>query len=299
MTNYLEKPRFDTVIIWSHGLQYKNEIIEQIRDVSGFEIVRIVKYRPKSMKKFVRKVYSYDYAPLAHLKSKIAYLNSLEPVVLCIVIKNGAPQEDMFGEGKFRHSESVTLKNLKTKLRLQFNPYDNGKMSHDHVIHATDNEEQSYHILNAVEDIDIQKLYTNNLFSMPYFLGKVLSLHIEEVEIDRLLCGQATGSSDAFKIEHTNVENSLQYQALANDSGLAAYDEYIKKYSGTALTSDYNIKKYVTLSRDFRYLSSGFETSYVTVEANAEGRLVIVDGLHRAAMHLNNGNNSIKVCITQ
>jgi hypothetical protein len=299
MTIIREKPRFDTIIIWSHGLKHKKEIIDEIRRTEGFEIVRFVQYRPKSMKKFVRKVYSYDYAPLAHLKEKIAYLNSIEPIVLCIVVKNNRPKVDFYGEGKFRHSESVTLKNLKTQLRVKFNPYENGKMTHDHVIHATDNEEQSYHILNAVEDIDIRSLYIKNPFEIPYFIGKVSKCEIKTIGFNNLYCGQAEGKTDSYTIKYVEVKNSIQFQALQCDESFKCYEQYIEAFNGTALKSDYNAKKFKQLSDSFKYLSGAHKSSYVVVRLDSLGRYIILDGLHRAALHHNNDNENIRVCIIE
>ena len=91
--------RYDSIIIWGHGLPYLGEILRMLRNIDTFDIVRIVKYKPSNMKKFIRTVYSYDYAPLAHLKSKIKYLEKVEPSLVCIVINNNFPDVDILGEG--------------------------------------------------------------------------------------------------------------------------------------------------------------------------------------------------------
>jgi hypothetical protein len=77
MKNLRKESRYDSIIIWGHGLSYLEEILMMLRKIETFDIVRIVKYKPSNMKKFIRKVYSYDYAPLAHLKSKIKYLEKV------------------------------------------------------------------------------------------------------------------------------------------------------------------------------------------------------------------------------
>lgn len=293
--NCLQNSRYDSIIIWGHGLQYKDDILDMVRETDGFEIVRIVKHKPKNMKRFVNQVYSYDYAPLAHLKSKIKYLQSVEPCLLCVIVKNKLPDIDILGEGKFRHRESLKLKQLKTEIRERFNPYENGVMTHDHVIHATDNEEQTFHILRAIGDIDISKYYTKNLYSLPFFLGKQDKYSIVELDFEQLLCGQASGDSDSFAITHFPIEDSVQYKALSD--GSEAYKQYVSKYLGTALKSDYNVDKFLSLTDDFKYLSTGFENSYVTVRQIKENKYLIVDGLHRASIHLFQSNSTIRVCL--
>jgi len=295
MKKLRRESRYDSIIIWGHGLSHIEEILMMIRNIKTFDIVRVVKYQPSNMKKFIRKVYSYDYAPLAHLKSKIKYLERVEPSLICIVIKNHFPDIDILGEGSFRHKESLTLKKLKTEIRKRFNPYKDGEMTHDHIIHATDNEEQTHHILNAIGDISIKDYYQSNLYSIPFFLGKQVKYKIMEVESGNLVCGQAQGESEKFQIIRVPVKESVQYRALFGEE--KAYQEYVTKYLGTALKSDYHVDKFLSLAKDFRYLSPGHENSYVVVKELAEKGYLIADGLHRASLHLSQGNTKIKVCV--
>lgn len=294
--NVLRKDsRYDSIIVWGHGLPYLEHILTMIREVDDFDIVRIIKHEPASMKKFVRKVYSYDYAPLAHLKSKIKYLEKVAPVLTCVVINNRTPDVDILGEGSFRHKESLTLKKLKTEIREKFNPYKDGEMTHDHIIHATDNEEQTHHILNAIGDIDIEKYYLSNLYSVPFFLGPQSSYEIKELPFEFLLCGQAKGKSDNFNIEKVTVQQSVQYKALCNEEG--EYRAYVNRYLGTALKIDHSVGNYLSLKKDFKYLSSEYATSFVTVKKICKEKYLIMDGLHRAALHLSQNFEKIKVCI--
>jgi hypothetical protein len=296
--NILHKDsRFDSIIIWGHGLSHLEHILAMIREIDSFDIVRIIKHKPSSMKKFIRKVYSYDYAPLAHLKSKIKYLEKVEPSLVCIVINNSSPEVDILGEGSFRHKESLTLKKLKTEIRKKFNPYKNGEMTHDHIIHATDNEEQTHHILNAIGDIKIEKYYHSNLFSVPFFLGKHSSYEIKELSFNFLVCGQVIGDSDNFCIEQVPVNDSVQYKALYGRDN--EYRAYVNQFLGTALKADHSVDNYLRLKKNFKYLSGKHASSFITVKKLNEERYLIMDGLHRAALHLSQNTKKIKVCIIQ
>lgn len=295
MKSLHKESRYDSIIIWGHGLSHLEQILMMLRNIDTFDIVRIVKYQPSNMKKFIRKVYSYDYAPLAHLKSKIKYLEQVEASLVCIVINNHIPDVDILGYGDFRHKESLTLKKLKSEIRERFNPYKDGKMTHDHIIHATDNEEQTHHILNAIGDMDIEHYYNSNLYSVPFFLGKQSSYEIKEITFDRLVCGQAVGKSDNFRIIQMAVDKSVQYKALYD--GVAEYQEYIDTYLGTALKADHSIPKYLNLKRNFKYLSTSHQNSYVIVKELSKEKYLIMDGLHRAALHFSQNFKNIKVCI--
>ncbi len=294
--NMLQKEsRYDSIIIWGHGLSHLEEILTMIREIGSFDIVRIIKHKPSSMKKFVRKVYSYDYAPLAHLKSKIKYLEKVEASLVCIVINNTQPAVDILGTGSFRHKESLMLKKLKTEIREKFNPYKDGEMTHDHIIHATDNEEQTHHILNAIGDISIEKYYQANLYSVPFFLGQQSSYEIKELSFNHLVCGQAQGDSDNFRLQQVPVQHSVQYNALFDKED--DYKAYINKYLGTALKADHSVDNYLRLKENFKYLSAEHASSFVTVKKLSEEKYLIMDGLHRAALHLSQNHKKIKVCI--
>ena len=67
--------RYDYLLIWGHGLQYKNEIVNEIESNPNFKIEYFIYHEPKSIKKLVNEIYSYDYAPVFHLKGKTKYLS--------------------------------------------------------------------------------------------------------------------------------------------------------------------------------------------------------------------------------
>ena len=69
----LGRERYAYFLIWGNGLQYKKEIINLLRNAEFIEILRIMKYRPKSVDHLVNAIYSYDYAPIQHLKGKTQY----------------------------------------------------------------------------------------------------------------------------------------------------------------------------------------------------------------------------------
>ena len=103
----LIRSRIDCILVWGHGLKHLEDIIFEIEKNKNFEVLKIIKHIPKSQKKLVKEVYSYDYAPFYHLKNKTKYLMKVDNVVCFIIVKNIIPNEDFYGEGAFRHVESV------------------------------------------------------------------------------------------------------------------------------------------------------------------------------------------------
>lgn len=54
----LRKERYDYFLIWGNGMLYKEEILGIVRSKESLKILRIMDYRPRSVARFVRKVYS-------------------------------------------------------------------------------------------------------------------------------------------------------------------------------------------------------------------------------------------------
>lgn len=277
-------------------MAYFDEIVTLVRNEPDFDIVKITKHRPNNIKKFVREVYSFDYAPFWHLKTKTKYLLKTEKEVCFLFIENRREEWDFLGEGSFRHKESLSLKSFKDRVRDRFNPRENGKRTENHVIHATDSEEQAHHLLRYLGYEEGIALFSkqNSIFGLPYYLKGYTRFNIKEVSMDELYCTVVVGKSwHDYCTERRLLSESPQYLGLTCD--IAIYRDYIARFIGGPLQEDYNPDRYLKLSSNFKYLSSPFETSYVLAE-RIDGKYVIVDGMHRASIHLSQGNKRIKIC---
>ena len=120
--NIFSKPRYDCFVVWGHGQSYLSDILHEVRSEEYFEIVHFQRLEVGSIKKLVRQIYSFDYAPLFHLKAKVKYLEASPPVVSFIFVKNKDAQEEFFGNGEFRHIESLRVKSFKDRIREKYNP---------------------------------------------------------------------------------------------------------------------------------------------------------------------------------
>jgi len=288
--------RIDSILIWGHGMKYFQNILSDIRENKNLKIIKIQKHKPKSIKKFVKAMYSFDYAPFWHLKSKTKYLIKAPGEVCFIFIENLNPDEDYLDEGSFRHKESMILKAFKESLRDKYNPYENGKRTHNHVIHATDSQEQTNHMLHYLGYKEGVKLFDKptKIVGMPYYLKGYSKFYFTVLKVEDILCNVIDGESwDNFSSKSVEIEQSPQYVGLTQD--MKIYENYIEKYLGGPLQENYNLDRYAKLSDNFEYLKAPYEASFVIVE-KVKDKFIILDGLHRACNHISQGHKEMKVC---
>lgn len=294
------KARYDSFIIWGHGLQYANDIYNLILNNNKFEIIRSVQYKVRNINKFVSGVYSFDYAPLYHLKDKVRYLKNTPREVLIIFIKNNCPEEYYYGENKFRHLECKNIKDFKNDIRQKYNPKDsNGNITHEHVIHATDNESQTNSILKLIGYKDgISYLRPSaSIFKLPLSIKEPDEFLIKEVSFENIICINLIEENNRIKHKKIPIHHSVQYKGIDN---IEIYNEYLNRYRSKFLKDNYNIEKFKILIENFNYLDKGYENNYILVKNDMNSKdnsYIIVDGLHRAAIHMHQKNKKIKVCV--
>lgn len=295
----MEKKKIESFLIWGHGLIYLHLILEKIRKKNFFKILLLQEYKTKNIKKFVHKIYSNDYAPLFHIKSKIKYLLSTKPQAFFIFVENLDPREDYYGKDIFRHKQSISAQKFKEEVRNQFNPKNaKGEITHDHVIHSADNHEQVDSQLKLLGYSDGIKIFLNKkkIIPSPFYINEPTYFEIKIIYFDKLYCGQISEKNKKKTINIVAVQDSIQHKSLFN-SGL--YQEYVKKFCGRGLNQEYNPQKYFNLQNNFVYLAGEFQSNFIIVKKIQNDKFMIVDGLHRAALHLFQGNKSIKSCVIQ
>ena len=295
---YLRKERYDYFLVWGNGIPHKEEILGIIRSKGFIKILQIMDHRPKNIARFVRRVYSYDYAPFEHLKSKTRYLLETEPVVFLIFVCNKRPREMYRGEGAFRHIECERIKSVSEEIRDRFNPRKNGKRTEEHVVHASDNESQVDHMLKLLgfkDGIELLKNVPNPLLPSPYYLPRFKEFTIKRISSSQLYCNILRGTRESFWKEAVEIDKTPHFAFLSGDT--MSYTEYLAKFLGGPLTSDYSIEKFRALSRDFAYLENSYATSYMLVREFRSGRYIVLDGVHRVSILKFRGVDSFPVAV--
>jgi len=282
---YLKKGKYGYFLIWGNGIQYKESIIDIIRKENNIEILRIQNYKPKNIGKFVKDVYSYDYAPFEHLKAKTKYLLKTIPNIIFIFFINKEPKERYFGEGRFRHIECTRIKQLKEKIRNQFNPKKNNIRTEEHVVHASDNEKQTDYILKYLGfkfGLNTFKKNMNSILSFPYYLSEIDEFTIKTIELSQLYCNILKEKKRTVYKEAVKIEDTPHFACLNGNKEL--YQIYLEKYLGNFLTCDYSIDNFIELSKSFKYLEYPYNNSFIITKNFGDNRYVILDGVHRASI---------------
>jgi hypothetical protein len=149
--------RKDLFIIWSHGYDKKKDIIQIIKGVRTLNISHIfdLKMDPK-IANFLFNIYKNENKVHILCKSKylINFCKKNNNYNICaIVLDNSDPQVQLYGDV----FKSKIIEELKILIRNNFNPklLDCNKripplntgISHDHVIHSSDTEEEALNII--------------------------------------------------------------------------------------------------------------------------------------------------------
>lgn len=290
--------RYDYILVWGHGIAYLEQILAMIRSHGAFSILRIQHHVPENIDVLVDAVYSFDYAPIEHLRGKILYLKQTPNEVYFIFLENLRPEEDYFGEGPYRHMESLALKTLKERIRDRFNPrLQDGRRSEDHVIHASDNQLQTDHILRYLGSTGSGMFAPGHLaLDAPYHLPQICDFTVRRVSLSALRCRLAFGNRshhDALALG--SIEMTPHFQALCGDA--EPYRRYLEMFRGTALTDDHTVEKLLGLKGTFRYLAAPYQSGYIIVEEAEPGHYLILDGLHRAALLKYQGVAEVNVAV--
>lgn len=288
--------RFDYFLIWGNGLAHREGILAMLRAQPGFEIVKIQEHKPKGIKRLVRAIYSYDYAPFHHLRAKTKYLLKTSAEVVFIFLKNLQPLENYFGEGDFRHVECERVKALKEEIRNRYNERKADRRSENHVIHASDNESQTDHILKYLgysEGTDLFRRSEQSMIRAPYHLPIIRSAMISKTPFDRLLCRFMVGTKESFVGKMGPVTESPQYKSL--EGGMQIYEDYLRTFLGGPLQDDYSVARFERLAKTLEYPDQGGD--YVITRRLSDGNLLILDGLHRASIMKHRGAAEVLVAI--
>jgi hypothetical protein len=293
--NLFSKSEIHCVLVWGHGMPFLKEIILELEKNKSFEILKIQKHIPKKINAFIKEVYSYDYAPFWHLKTKTKYLKKTQKEVCFIFVLNKKPDNDFFGENEFRHKESKTLKKIKELIRNKFNPYENNSRTHNHVIHATDSE------IQAIKLLEYLGYKSNNYFNSknrilltPYYMDKMSEMQFKIINCSDLYCNILVGRSwNDYSTKIYKVEDSPHFLGLIHDK--KNYENYVEKFLGGGLQQNYTFDKFINMTKSFKYLTPPYQNSFIIVK-KINDKYIIQDGLHRACSHVINKNNKIKVC---
>lgn len=287
-----KKERIDYFMIWGHGLQYTDQILDIIRKDKDFEIISIIKKFIGDINKFVDDIYSCDTYPLQHLFSKTRYLLKTKPEILFILVRNTNPRERLAGSGKFRGLQCDTVVTVKKKIRNKFNPKVNGQPSRtDHVVHGSDYESQVEHTLKVLglPPISFYTKEPNQDLEVPHHIKSFSKYSIKEVDIDHLF-------ATILEVGVVHIEKTPHYKYVAGDKDV--YRNYHKKHAGILLKDDHYPAAFDLMIANFKYdfITKKGKRSLILVKA-VHDRYRILNGVHRAAILKYQGVKKVIVAV--
>lgn len=296
--------RYDFFTIWGNGLIHKDEILDILRKEDSLKIIRIESRTVKNMKKFIFDLYRCDTVPIWHLRAKLKYLFPVKPQIMVVFVKNYNPQEMPAGQGTFRKVQCQYINQIKIKIRNLYNPRHPDKnfqikplnkgVSHEHVIHASDYEEQVDYFLKMLDHKNgIHYLHGDNEnlpFEKPYYLKTPAIYTYKTIMIEKLRASILDDSNGKGVIHHTRkIAETPHYLSLKQNSD--EYKKYLEKYKYTFLTPDYSWEGFKKLNElDIDQIKK-FDRIIVKRESDFYR---ILDGVHRTAVSLNHNLNNIK-----
>ena len=256
--------RFDAFIIWGHGMKYIREIMCTLRE--NFEIITIRWFEIKDMPKFVDDIYSCDTYPISHLREKNKYLMRVPKEIYFVLVVNSNVREREAGSGAFRGVQCAHVIEVKNKIRKQFNP-----APHNHVIHGTDYESQTEHILKV-----LKMQGTNYYKKKPYHLPEKVR-QLKTVNVDKLRARLVGG-------KEVRLTDTPHYAYL--EGRKEEYETYFFKYLGKKLREDHFPEAFDRLLE---------AANYDPIICDKSGR--ILDGVHRATIAKYRGEKEMKAWI--
>lgn len=280
--------RHDLFLFWGNGRACWHEMLGMIRDHGGFEILRCRRYKPLNMGWFIRRVYGTDRVPLEHLETKTRYLMDVEPEVLAVLVRNRQPRPAMTGEGVHRHQHCGAMTELKGAIRERFNPRFNGDRTQEHVIHGTDDPDQTEALLRLMGQQDGTAGAVgagNQVLGTPGHVGRFDRFQLRLVEGAKLHARLLAGPASARPLESRIIELRQTPHVDYVRGRKLPYEIYWRTYAFGGLENDHSPQAYDRLIEGFDYLRHPHERGYIVVRkmAGVDGWL-IVDGLHRAAI---------------
>ena len=285
-------------IVWPNGSKFLDDILDILDSEENLEIIRVIKKEDYNMKKLVRDVYKNDQVNALHITGKVKYLKKISGPVTFILCDETAPQIVIKGE-KNNIINSASVLKLKNDIRLRFNTrLPNGEISHNHVVHSTDSEDEALRLLHMVEPTFMQNYKISTLgvwgldgCSMQQGLEVIQeTVKCQNVNIDFLKA--VIIENHGRKAEYIPLEDTPHFKFLHGNR--QPYLHYISQHRGLGHKVYYSGKKFEKL---LNVALLGFETLPPVIVKNWEDQYIIVDGLHRAVIAKRLGLSNINCWI--
>jgi hypothetical protein len=287
---------YNSIIIWGHGIEHMDYIINSLKDDIDCDILNIKKNSVDNINDFINNCYKLEMkGKNNHIITKTKYLKKVEPSVIHLLIKNYGVKYKKYGSGLFEIISDENIVNWKWKIREKFNPKDKDVnikplskgISHNHVIHITDTEEEC----NELCKYCLKKLPTKfeNFFRTVYIPWHILSskkkITIDKKNIDDI-------KVTVIKLGKIKIIDSPVYKYVIGDK--QSYIKYWDDNKGTKIQDDHSPNKFDKLINTFKPNQYNYDDKNLIIVSSD---LTVLDGHHRISILKHAGINDIKVAI--
>jgi hypothetical protein len=141
--------RYDFYLIWNHGMSKLDEIRAIINTNPCLTIKKESLHNVKNIANFIKTLYILDVKNQKHIANKTKYLLTQPPNVHLFILKNtSASPEESLNETKWKIRERFNpkFKDSTYQPHTRLSP----GITHEHVIHGSDIEEETLHILKIL-----------------------------------------------------------------------------------------------------------------------------------------------------
>ena len=214
---------YNSIIVWGHGIEYILDILNNISNSINCTILNIKRGNINNYENFIKNIYKLEMVNSNHIFSKTQYLKSVKNEYFHILIKNNGSNIKQYGEGTFKVFADENIVNLKWRLREKYNPKLKDTnlpsnnlspgISHNHIIHITDSNEECIEVCKFVLNKNPQEFenkIVNNIY-IPWHLGIPKIMKKININIDKLYIRLANDPNN-YKII-----NSPHYKYVCND----------------------------------------------------------------------------------
>ena len=286
---------YGAFVIWPNAELMKSEILNLINE--RFEIVRIISIKNNQLSNLINCCYQFNIYEFIHILNKTKYLKDFPGKFesnIIIVADTNPKHKLIHSTIRKDYALNTNFYELKWNIRRKFNNTNiNKKLTHDHVVHSTDNELQ---VKTLLKYFDSQLYWNLNLISKTNnileskskiargCLPEINTKNIKKINFQLLKAFKANiiyGNRWQEKTHTFYIEETPHYAFL--NGSINIYKNYVQKYQGTKLKCFYSERKYIKLIKKF--IAKEINGYPILVKKNNQDYLII-DGLHRACIAL-------------
>jgi hypothetical protein len=277
---------YQSFIIWSNGYKHKHNIINIIRKEIDCRLIYIKKIYYNDIYDYIKLIYKKEINSgiQQHINSKTRYLQELNSKSFYIIIIKKYDYNPII---KNNIELDKDIYDIKWIIREMYNPRHSDKnyhitsdlsngISHHHVIHASDNEEESNSITKLILNREINyfddKLINKYYFPFHLNINYKTKFFIKSININDLYC-------NIVDYGLVNIRDTPHYRYVIGDKNI--YIDYWEKNMGEKLTQDHSPYNFDNLINNFDPKMYNYNTNNLIIIDNNN---IVQDGCHRLSI---------------